>query len=664
MIDEIQIADVKWQPRGRDFDAAPYREPLLAIFAAVRRADAWDADALPRILAQHPRRDKASGAANGDAAGGYFSKIELVEGYRQLTAAGLVPFERWVQRRLQMKPVRTASGVAPVTVLTEPAGCPGRCIFCPDAAGMPKSYLPDEPAARRAAECGFDPYLQVRTRLATFETLGHTADKVELLILGGTWSAYSRQYREWFVKRCLDAMNEASPSSGRSPTEPAVEVARVYHSSVGDLGVILSGPVPNLSQWHDPSEESLRAKTRPLRQAQGRLFASVSLQQESRDQPAQGDSAPTVLRYAQVARSRDRLQQPNSLAEAQARNETAAHRNVGLVIETRPDWITPAEIRHLRQLGVTKVQLGVQSLDDRILALNQRGHDVEAVRRAVELLRAAGFKLHLHWMPNLYGATPDSDREDFVRLWSDPALRPDELKIYPCSIIEGTELHRLWQAGAYRPYTDDELIDLVADCKATIPPYCRVSRVFRDIPADDIVVGVKSSNLRQLVHRRMVERGQVCRCIRCREVRDIPVVSSDLRPVVHTYETTGGLEHFLSYETAEGRLAGFLRLSLPSRARHFGSAWHVAEIWDTIPEIAGAAMIREVHVYGPALEIGADSAGEAQHLGLGRRLIAEAKVRAAAAGFDRLVVISAIGTRRYYEGLGFERGELYMTARM
>ena len=183
------------------------------------------------------------------------------------------------------------------------------------------------------------------------------------------------------------------------------------------------------------------------------------------------------------------IDRETTLAEAQARNETAPHRNVGLVIETRPDWVTPAEIRHLRQLGVTKVQLGVQSLDDRILALNQRGHDVAAVRRAVALLRAAGFKLHLHWMPNLFGATPESDREDFARLWADPALRPDELKIYPCSIIEGTELYRLWQAGEYRPYTDDELIDLVADCKATIPPYCRVNRVFRDIPADDIVAG-------------------------------------------------------------------------------------------------------------------------------------------------------------------------------
>jgi len=586
-----------WRPRGRDFDALQHRDALLAIFAAVREAAEWDQDALLRILARYGRDGKSS-------ASGYFSKIELVTGYRQLTAAGLLPFERHVLRRLQMKPVRTSSGVTPVTVLTEPAGCPGRCIFCPDAEGMPKSYLPDEPGARRAAQCGFDPYLQVRTRLETFQAMGHPADKVELLILGGTWSAYSRRYREWFVTRCLDALNE-------EPARPIPSDSTAIQANAPAAG-----------------GENLAAEAAPL----------------------PGEAA---------AWARGHL---STLSQAQARNETAGHRNVGLVIETRPDWVTPDEIVHLRRLGVTKVQLGVQSLDDRILALNQRGHDVATVRRAVGLLRAAGFKLHLHWMPNLYGATPETDRADFARLWADPALRPDELKIYPCSIIAGTELYRLWQAGEYRPYTEEELVDLVADCKATIPPYCRVNRVFRDIPADDIVAGVKSSNLRQLVHRRMAERGQRCRCIRCREVRGEAVDEEDLRLVVHAYETAGSQEQFLSYETAGGRLAGFLRLSLPLRDGRAAATEPVAAVWEAMPEIAGAALIREVHVYGPALEIGAESAGEAQHLGLGRRLIAEAKARAAAAGFDRLAVISAIGTRRYYERLGFGRGELYMIA--
>jgi elongator complex protein 3 len=603
----VRINERAWRPRGHDFDALRHQEALTAIFAAVRQAEHWDTDTLMRILARHSRDGKALAGADA-AATGFFAKIELVKGYQQLTAAGVLPFERVVMRRLQMKPIRTSSGVAPVTVLTEPAGCPGGCIFCPDAEGMPKSYLPNEPGARRAAQCGFDPYLQVRTRLATFEAMGHTADKVELLILGGTWSAYPRTYREWFVKRCLDAMNEADPDPVRFLTE--------------------SGP---------------GGSTQPGRPLDG-ILRLVPSEASAAVQPSSADA----------------------LVEAQARNETGPHRNVGLVIETRPDWVTPAEIRHLRELGVTKVQLGVQSLDDRILRLNQRGHDVATVRRAVGLLRAAGFKLHVHWMPNLLGATPDSDREDFARLWSDPGLLPDELKIYPCSIIEGTELFRLWQAGEYQPYTDDALIALVADCKATIPPYCRVNRVFRDIPADDIVAGVKSSNLRQLAHRRMAERGQVCRCIRCREVRETSVTESDLHQVVHTYQAAESQEHFLSYETSDGRLAGFLRLSLPGRATSLESfaVSETAEVWEVLPEIAGAALIREVHVYGPALEIGAESGGEAQHLGLGRRLIAEAKKRSHTAGFDRLCVISAIGTRRYYEGLGFERGDLYMIARL
>ncbi len=570
-----------WRPRGSNFDVHRYRAQLLAIFQAVRAAPDWDADSLPRILAQHPRGDKPTTAGEEN---GFFSKIELVAAYKQLTAAGELPFERHVLRRLQMKPVRTASGVAPVTVLTRPAGCPGRCIFCPDAAGMPKSYLPDEPGARRAAQCGFDPYLQVRTRLATFHAMGHTADKVELLILGGTWSAYPKQYREWFVQRCFDAMNEP----------PSAE------------------PTPQ------------------------------------REAPADEDGHHTLVR--------------ETLAEAQARNETAPHRNVGLVIETRPDWVTPDEIAHLRWLGVTKIQLGVQSLDDHILALNQRGHDVEAVRRAVRMLRAAGFKLHLHWMPNLFGATPDSDRADFARLWDDPALRPDELKIYPCSIIAGTELYRLWQEGRYRPYTDEELIALVADCKATIPPYCRVNRVFRDIPADDIVAGSKRSNLRQLAQEHLAATGRRCGCIRCREVRGAAVNESGLHPVRHVYSTDTTEERFLSFETDTGRLAGFLRLSLPRNVR--APAAETAAVWAALPEIAGAAMIREVHVYGPALGIGTESAGEAQHLGLGRRLIAQARTEAREAGFDRLAVISAVGTRRYYEGLGFQRNRRYMIAEL
>ncbi len=209
----------------------------------------------------------------------------------------------------------------------------------------------------------------------------------------------------------------------------------------------------------------------------------------------------------------------SALEEAQERNVLAAHRNVGMVVETRPDWITPDEIRHMRRLGVTKVQIGVQSLEDNVLALNKRGHNVTEVRQALGLLRTAGFKLHLHWMPNLYGATLESDRDSFRRFFDDPSIRPDELKIYPCSLIAGTELYEKWLAGDYTPYTEKDLVALLADIKPTIPPYTRINRLFRDIPAHHIEAGVKTSNLREVVHEELSRRGERCGCIRCREVR-------------------------------------------------------------------------------------------------------------------------------------------------
>ncbi len=478
------------------------------------------------------------------------SKAELLAGYRHLVEQGRLSLDRRILRHLQRKPVRTSSGVAPVTVLTKPFPCPGECIFCPEARGMPKSYLPDEPGAQRAVQNDFDPYRQTLSRIRAFEAIGHDAGKVELLILGGTWAAYPRSYREWFVKRCFDAMNGVDASS---------------------------------------------------------------------------------------------------LEDAQRINENAAHRNVGLVVETRPDTVSVREVIHMRRLGVTKVQVGVQSLDDRILALNKRGHTVEDTRRALTLLRAAGFKIVVHWMPNLYGATPESDYEDFLRLWEDPALRPDELKIYPTTLLENTELYELWRAGKYEPYPEDVLVDLIARCKTQVPRYCRINRVFRDIPTPNIVAGTKKTNLRQIVRAYMREQDMTCQCIRCREVRHQAVDPARVRLEILTYETSVGQEHFLSYVTPDDRIAGFLRLSLPRSPEVV-----------PIDEIKHAAMIREVHVYGPALHVGKESHGEAQHTGLGRRLVEKAVDIARDAGFREIAVIAAIGTRNYYRKLGFELGDLYM----
>jgi elongator complex protein 3 len=341
------------------------------------------------------------------------------------------------------------------------------------------------------------------------------------------------------------------------------------------------------------------------------------------------------------------------LEQAQALNETADHRNVGLVIETRPDYVNPKEIARLRRLGVTKVQLGAQSLDDRILELNQRGHSVAETHRAVSLLRAAGFKIVLHWMPNLLGATLESDRQDFNRLWVD--LCPDEIKIYPTQLLANADLYAYWQRGEYTPYTTEQLVGLLSEIKPTIPRYCRVNRVIRDIPSTNVVEGNKRTSLRQDVHAEMQRRGLRCQCIRCREIRKQRLGREELHLERLVYQAGTAEEHFLSYVTPDDRLAGFLRLSLPESDE---AGMVRGELG--LADLDGAAIIREVHVYGQSLEVGSKQPGVAQHSGLGTRLIARAEWIARERGYRRMAVIAAVGTRRYYLRRGFKRGELYL----
>jgi elongator complex protein 3 len=508
-----------------------------ALRALAARADRLTPKRVQAVLRRYPR-----------PGGGLFARDQLLRAYRRLCDEGQLTFDPRLAHLLRRKPTRTVSGVAPVAVLTPPHPCRGQCIYCPSVPEAPKSYLPDEPGVQRAIRFGYDPFAQTAGRVHALANTGHPTDKVELLILGGTWSDYPPEYQEWFVQRCLEALN-------------GVEC--------------------------------------------------------------------------------------HSLEEAQWRNETAPHRGVGLVVETRPDCITPDEILRLRRLGVTKVQLGVQSLNDRILALNQRGHTVAQTRAAIRLLRLAGFKIVLHWMPNLLGATPESDLEDFRLFWDDPAVRPDEIKIYPCLLLEGTGLHDLWREGKYQPYDEATLVELLAQCKTLVPPYCRINRLMRDIPAPDITAGVARSNLRQIVQQSMSAAGMSCRCIRCREVRDAAVDPGTLSLVTTCYETDATLEHFLAFETPDDRLAAFLRLSLP----------HAEPVME---ELHGCAVVRDLHVYGPALKLGSQKRGRPQHVGLGTALLEKARAMAREAGYERLAVIAAVGTRPYYRERGFELAGSYM----
>ena len=585
------------RPSPHPFEPKRHTAELLPIIEEIRGLDALDAGTLHRLVRKYPKEGR-----------GAFSKSEIIRGYRFFKAS-----EGWDDddesafvERVRMKPIRTQSGVAPVTVLTKPYPCPGKCIFCPSDVRMPKSYLSREPGAQRAAQHDFDPYGQTLGRLIAYYNTGHQVDKVELIILGGTWSFYPEPYQIWFIKRCFDAMNDFALARGSSELRPQEIRGAVGFRALGE-----------------------KVDGRAVARTYNQVVTGYLSEQLSGDLLAAEEQASW-----------------GELAAVQRRNETATARCVGLVVETRPDHLSEDEVVRIRRLGGTKVQIGFQSLSDEVLAKNRRGHDVAATRRAMRLLRAAGFKLHAHWMPNLYGADPASDVRDFARVFEDPDFRPDELKIYPTSLIESAELMAFYESGDWRPYREDELLDVLTQCLLAVPEYCRVTRMIRDIPGDDIHVGNKITNFREVVERELLRQGLASRDIRAREIRGETVDPANLSLDRQEYTTSVGREVFLQFVTPERKIVGFCRLALPA-----------AEA--AIPEIASSAMIREVHVYGVVVGLGDARQDRSQHLGLGRRLIDAGAEIAADQGFADLAVISSVGTREYYRRLGFADGELY-----
>ncbi len=590
-----------------------YREPLIAILDDVVKEPELDRKRLNRILKAH-LKDGLS----------FFGCDDLILAYRTFAGTnGLPPFDPAVVERLRLKPVRTNSGVAVVTVLTKPYPCPGECIFCPNDVRMPKSYLSDEPGAQRAEQNSFDPYLQTYLRLSALYKTGHSTDKIEVIILGGTWSFYPESYQIWFVKRIFDALHDFG--KGIDETQ---EVARLLRE---------------FSQL-SPEQNTTTATIDGVRfeQTYNQLVQSIYWGEMDRSRQHARDIAAGVRPRTPI----DEFATWEEVEAAHHENESAACRCVGLVIETRPDHISEEEVLRIRRLGCTKVQIGIQSLNDSVLHKNKRGHTVAATRRAIRLLRRAGFKIHAHWMPNLFGSSPVHDIADYRKLFTDPDFCPDELKIYPCSLIASAELMQHYQDGSWHPYTHGELLHVLVECFRVTPDYCRLTRVIRDIPSTDIVVGNKVTNLREVVEKKLAEQGERSRDIRAREIRDRIVAPDDLTLDEVWYPTSSGEDVFLQYITSDRQIAGFLRLSLPKDP-------------PITPELADAAIIREVHVYGQALAIGESVPGKPQHLGLGKQLIDRAVEIAAGRGYKRLAVISAVGTREYYRMRGFSDGMLY-----
>lgn len=434
--------------------------------------------------------------------------------------------------------------MTPVAAMTRPMPCPGQCLYCPTFTDTPQSYTPESPAVLRARRCDYDARRQVELRLKVLAAMGHPTDKVELIIMGGTFLAQPVGYQYRFIKGCYDALN-------------GVEAA--------------------------------------------------------------------------------------TLEEAKRLNEMAANRCTGLCIETRPDWCRPAEIERMLEFGATRVELGVQTLSDDIYRLVRRGHTVADVARATALLREKGFKVYYHWMPGLPGSTPEQDLAMSRELFADVRFRPDGLKLYPTMVVGGTELERWYQEGKYHPYDLDTMVDLMVDIKAlVVPKYVRISRVLRDIPPQFITAGCKDS-LRGILRERLQQRGLECRCIRCREYGHRARDGREIGPphlVRLDYEASGGREIFLSFEDEGETLYGLLRLRIQDNS---------------------AALVRELHTFGPEVPLSQQRMEAAQHKGIGRALLGEAE-RIAAVEFrsNKIAVLSGVGAREYYRELGYHAQDDYM----
>ncbi len=468
---------------------------------------------------------------------------------------------------LKRRKTRTLSGVSVIAIMTKPLPCPGTCIYCPGQESQPgdkvaQSYTGREPAAMRSIYNDYDPYLQVQSRIRDLEAIGHTVDKIELIVMGGTFLSTDLNYQQNFVKGALE-------------------------------GII-----------------GQRVKT---------------------------------------------------LEEAKKLAESSKKRLIGLTIETRPDYCKEKEVDQMLNYGTTRVEIGIQTVYDEIFELVKRGHTTLDSTEAIRIAKDAGLKINAHIMPNLPGSDYSKDLELFNELYSNSDYRPDMLKIYPTLVINGTELYNWWKKGNYTPYTDKELIELIAKVKMNLPPFVRIQRIMRDIPATLIEAGCKNSNLRQLVQEKLREINETCKCIRCREF-GLSKSKIDLNKIAlehiklyrFDYDASQGKEIFLSYENKQdGYLIGYLRLRKPSEFAHR------SELND------GKTMIvREIKVVGELVpkDLKPNLLTQIQHRGYGRLLMSNAeKISINEYDAKKLAVISGIGAKSYFYEMGYKPDGVYVS---
>lgn len=459
------------------------------------------------------------------------------------------------RKKLRVRPTKTSSGVAVITVMPKPYNCPhGICVYCPGGIkyNTPLSYVGTESVTKLAQSFDFNPLKQIQSKLLHLKNRGHDITKIELVIVGGTFPFYSIEYQRDFVKSCFDSLN------GKSS---------------------------------DTLEESLKM------------------------------------------------------------NEKANHRCVGFTVETKPDYCKQKNIDMMLEFGVTRVEIGVQTLQDDVYKIVNRGHTLMDVIEAFKIARDSGYKIVAHMMPGLPGSSPERDINDFKKLLYDSQFKPDMLKIYPTLVLKNTGLYKLYSEKKYNPYSEEDLTNILIEVKKIVPNWIRIMRVQREIEDKDIVAGPKNGNLRQIIHGKMKELEITCKCIRCREagLQSRSINEDDIIMNRTDYDASNGKEIFLSMESNdELSILGFLRMRntiSPGRK----------ELVDSDRDIRNSVVIRELHVYGKVLDIGGRKNEESfQHRGLGKKLMQEAeRIAKDELHVKKISVISAIGTREYYKKMGY-----------
>ena len=498
-------------------------------------------------------------------------KSQLLWVYNKMVADNIHKSNVNIKKLLQTKKSKSESGVLVITVLTSPYPethgkkqrftCKWNCYYCPNEPGQPRSYLHDEPAVLRANQNAFDAILQFTDRAMTLANMGHPVDKIELLILGGTWASYPADYQEKFIRDLFYAANTFQPF---------------------------------------PYKTNER---------------------------------------------RSKL----SLSDEKLINQTSPHKIIGITLETRPDCINMEEIRKFRYFGCTRIQLGVQHTDDKILKKINRECTTAETKAAIKLLKDCCFKIDIHLMPNLPGSSPEKDNIMFDEILNDPDLQADQWKIYPCEIVPWTIIQKWFENGEFTPYEEEKLFEVLIRVKSKVHPWIRLNRVIRDIPSQYILGGVDAPNMRQYLQDVMHSRGLKCNCIRCREVglckneklKNNAIKNAAL--IVRTYESSGGIEYFISYESLDKNLiCGFCRLRICDAN---------SEIF---PELQRCALIRELHVYGNLIKTTDKKGKHAQNMGFGKKMLQKAELIALWNGYTKIAVISGVGTREYYKKNGYK----------